>query len=226
MRQIVLAAGAGLTHAALLAAPPMLCIGVAAFAARPANWLLLALLAVAAAMEVWAVDSRVETGSPPPLCRLSALALFVGFWLALSERALRGTSVLSPHAMLGSILLLCGIVLRVWAIRSLGDRFVSDHRAAPLVTAGIYAVLRHPSETGQLLLAIGAALLVDSGWAMFWVAAAILPLTWLRLRQEERILTQESSAYGIYRARVDGLLPLRRLISYFPRAAPSRKESV
>jgi len=198
---------AAVAQVVLLAAVPMLACGLGPGLARAAGLLLLALLGIAAGAETLAVGARVETEPVPPLARASALALLAGFWLALTEGSLRAAPTHAVPGLLGGAALLSGVALRVAAIRTLGDDFVSTHRAGALVTGGVYRVLRHPSETGQLLLALGAALLAQSGASALWLAAVILPLTLLRLRREERALLRHAPAYAAYRARVGGLLP-------------------
>jgi protein-S-isoprenylcysteine O-methyltransferase Ste14 len=133
------------------------------------------------------------------------------FWLALAQapavREVPGTAAL----VLGGTALSGGIGLRIMAIRTLGAEFVSEHRASRLVTSGVYGILRHPSETGQLLLALGVTLLLCSSWSAAWLMAVILPLTLWRLRQEEAVLMDQLGGYAAYRHQVDGLVPLRLL---------------
>jgi protein-S-isoprenylcysteine O-methyltransferase Ste14 len=209
MRLRRLAPIAGIANAVLVAAPPLaLCGG----AMTPGAWMFLVLLALAAAAETTAVErSGPRQDELPLLSRLSALALLCGFWLALAEQLLAGDAAGGAALALGIAALLTGVVLRVAAIDALGVDFVSEHRATRLVTAGLYGVLRHPSETGQLLLAAGGALLLASRWSAVWLLFIVLPLTLLRLRQEEAVLAARLQAYPVYRRRVDGLFPLRRL---------------
>lgn len=72
--------------------------------------------------------------------------------------------------------------------------------------------MRHPSETGQPLVALGASLLLASRWSAAWLVLVILPLTLLRLGQEEAVLAAGLAEYDGYRRQVDGLLPLCFLV--------------
>ncbi|HEY8206146.1 MAG TPA: isoprenylcysteine carboxylmethyltransferase family protein [Myxococcaceae bacterium] len=91
----------------------------------------------------------------------------------------------------GAALMLMGGGLRLWAIHALGASFRTEHEVHEgqrLVRSGPYAFLRHPSELGLLIFALGAAALTGS-----WPAAAIwvlvlLPSSLLRLRREEAML--------------------------------------
>jgi protein-S-isoprenylcysteine O-methyltransferase Ste14 len=78
------------------------------------------------------------------------------------------------------------------------------------VTSGIHRRLRHPSETGHLMLALGAAALLASAWAALWIAAVVLPLGLARMRSEERALIARLPAYARYRATTPALVPSTR----------------
>lgn len=186
----------GVLQAALLAIGPLAFGGAVGAPAL----LLIALLCVAAAAEAFA--SRPDPRAPPWLARASAAALLVGFWLALC-----GTGVSPLATATGATLVAAGIALRIAAIVVLGEAFVSAHRASTLRTRGPYQVIRHPSETGQLLLALGAAVTTLSGPAFVWWALVVLPLTLVRVRDEERTLCA-SPAYRLYRASVPAILPV------------------
>ena len=186
----------GLFQAALLAVFPLV-------AGASLGWpalLLLALLCVAAASEAFV--SRPDPSAPPWLARASALALLVAFWLALG-----GASASPLAAVIGATLVVAGIALRTAAIVALGEAFVSAHRASTPRTHGLYRIIRHPSETGQLLLALGAAMTTLSWPAFTWWGLVVLPVTLVRVRDEERTLCA-SPAYRLYRASVPAFLPV------------------
>jgi protein-S-isoprenylcysteine O-methyltransferase Ste14 len=183
-------------QAFLVAGPPLL-YGV------PFSWtsiVLVVVLSLAAAIE--ATVSSPDGGPAPPLAIASALALLGAFWLALLGSRETGYLVMGA----GMFLLIGGITLRVLAIRALGTRFISAHRAELFVCGGIYGRLRHPSETGQLMLGLGAALLMGSFGALCWVALLMVPLTLRRLRHEETVLLR-IPGYSAYRGQVPGLIP-------------------
>ena len=112
--------------------------------------------------------------------------------------------------MIGSGFMSVGIALRYGAISLLGRQFRTEivPREGDLVTRGIYAKQRHPSETGLLLICGGAGLLSASWLALVATSFVILPLVLWRLRLEERQLNRAfGSKYTRYRQRVGGLLP-------------------
>ncbi len=111
----------------------------------------------------------------------------------------------------GIVVMLAGLVLRVWAILTLGRMFSvdvaiqSDHR---VVQHGPYARLRHPSYTGLLLVFLGYGLGLGNVASL---AIALVPTALVivyRVRVEERALREEFGAeYEAYAARTSRLVP-------------------
>ena len=91
----------------------------------------------------------------------------------------------------GVVAFLIGIGLRWTAMVQLRSSFkteVSITVDQPLVRTGVYRYLRHPSESGLLLIGLGAAMIGLSLPALLIWAAALLPLSILRIRLEEQQL--------------------------------------
>lgn len=70
-----------------------------------------------------------------------------------------------------------------------------------LVSTGLYAVVRHPMYFGNVVLMIGIPLALGSYWALLFVIPGLAVLA-LRIRDEEKVLTQELAGYGDYVQRV------------------------
>ena len=93
----------------------------------------------------------------------------------------------------GIVLIVAGIGLRAWSIATLGRFFQYQIKVQPghrVVTAGPYRYVRHPSYSGIALVLIGIALACDDVLSL--VAVVILGGVGLavRIRAEERQLTQ------------------------------------
>jgi protein-S-isoprenylcysteine O-methyltransferase Ste14 len=93
----------------------------------------------------------------------------------------------------GLVLIVAGIGLRAWSIATLGRFFQYQIKVQPghrVVTGGPYRYVRHPSYTGIALVLTGIALACDDVLSL--VAVAILGGVGLavRIRAEERQLTQ------------------------------------
>ncbi len=71
----------------------------------------------------------------------------------------------------------------------------------PLVSTGLYGVVRHPMYTGAAVMMVGTPLALDSLWGLLGVAASA-PVIVARIRDEEQMLTEELAGYPEYRTRV------------------------
>jgi protein-S-isoprenylcysteine O-methyltransferase Ste14 len=98
--------------------------------------------------------------------------------------------------LLGLVLLVIGIVIRWWAIHTLGKYFTytvlikDDHR---LIRAGIYKHLRHPSYAGALLAHVGLGLSFSNWFSLAFSSIPYFVAAFYRMRVEEQAL---ASAFG------------------------------
>lgn len=151
-----------------------------------------------------------EHGSPllTPLLGASLLTVFL---LAVFEASRAAAPQPAAIAWLGAPMMLLGVTLRATAIRALGPRFASEVRLVPghrLVQSGPYRLARHPSETGTLLLAFGAALLLTSPLAAALAACLLTPAVVHRTRLEDRMLQEAfGPTFEAYARRVPSLVP-------------------
>jgi protein-S-isoprenylcysteine O-methyltransferase Ste14 len=105
--------------------------------------------------------------------------------------------------VLGIPILLAGIVVFVWAARTLGSSFTPYPRPlqeGALVEHGPYRFVRHPVYGAGVLVLLGYGLLTSV------VATAAVPaiavLWWLKSSVEERHLAARFPAYDDYKRRV------------------------
>jgi protein-S-isoprenylcysteine O-methyltransferase len=113
--------------------------------------------------------------------------------------------------VVGITLMVAGMAFRLWSVRTLGRFFTVTVDVADgqrVVDSGPYAVLRHPSYTGMLIVYLGIGAALDS-WISLVLAPIPLLLTILeRIRHEERTLHEGlGSAYGAYARRTKRLVP-------------------
>jgi protein-S-isoprenylcysteine O-methyltransferase Ste14 len=110
------------------------------------------------------------------------------------------------------VILLAGLVLRSWSIKTLGAYFTAAVKVStdqPVITAGPYRMLRHPSYTGLLLAMTGVGL-ASANWVGV-AGMALLTLAGLlwRIHAEERaLLTTLGDPYRAYAAQHKRLVPL------------------
>jgi protein-S-isoprenylcysteine O-methyltransferase Ste14 len=145
------------------------------------------------------VRQRWRAGSPaardPTVVVLSAC--IVGAVVAAEQLGRRGPlrwpgGLVWPVAA-GIALMAAGVGLRAWSIATLGRFFQYQIKIQPghrVVTGGPYRYVRHPSYTGVALVLTGIALACDDVLSL--VAVAILGGVGLavRIRAEERQLTE------------------------------------
>jgi protein-S-isoprenylcysteine O-methyltransferase Ste14 len=111
---------------------------------------------------------------------------------------------------IGIVVFAAGVVLRVAAMRTLGNRFsvwVALQNSHVLVTGGLYRYLRHPSYTGALLALVGSGMVFRSELAVVIALTMVLPLM-PRMDAEEKMLIEEfGSQYIEYQDRTWRIIP-------------------
>jgi protein-S-isoprenylcysteine O-methyltransferase Ste14 len=116
-----------------------------------------------------------------------------------------------PVFVVGLVLMVAGLVIRQWAILTLGRFFTVDvrvHAGQTVVERGPYRWVRHPSYTGLLLVFVGVGLALGN-WASL-IVLALLPTAGLlvRIRSEERALVAAlGDEYVSYAATRRRLIP-------------------
>ena len=93
----------------------------------------------------------------------------------------------------GLVLMAAGIGLRAWSIVTLGRFFQYQIKVQPghqVVTRGPYRYVRHPSYTGIAMVLAGIALASGDVWSLLAVAVLGGAGLAVRIRAEERQLTQ------------------------------------
>jgi protein-S-isoprenylcysteine O-methyltransferase len=111
----------------------------------------------------------------------------------------------------GVALFAAGLILRWWAIVTLGRFFTVDvtiEKDHELVERGPFRVVRHPSYTGLLLAFVGFALTLRNWGAILIVLVPIFAAFIRRINVEEEALTRAlGEKYVAYVGRTKRLLP-------------------
>lgn len=106
-----------------------------------------------------------------------------------------------------------GIMARAIARLRSNARSHAKGGAAPILTDGLFALVRHPMYLGDVLWSLGLALALDAGYALL-----LVPVWWglragLAVFEEERLADKHGEVYTAYRARVPNrILPSPRRI--------------
>ena len=128
-------------------------------------------------------------------------------WAYLQEGALGSGWSLT----IGLGFLVAGIMLRIWAINTLGRYFtttvqiVNEHR---IVQNGPYAMIRHPSYTGAYLAYVAVGILFEA-WVGLFIAMVCMGIAYYqRIKAEEQtLMSQFGLHYLRYANRTKRLIP-------------------
>lgn len=138
----------------------------------------------------------------PPIVYLGAIALGLLLELAWPLR-------IAPNAIgvpLGAIAVLAGVVLFLYAVRTLrsADTSVPGNRpTTTIVRAGPFRFSRNPIYLSFALVVLGIALLVNSWWLVATLALAVALMAFVVIPREERYLESRfPSEYLPYKASV------------------------
>jgi len=116
----------------------------------------------------------------------------------------------STIGIAASVVTAIGLIILLWGRVSLAGNWSADvvlKEDHELIERGPYRYVRHPIYSGFILMAAGGVLLWGTITALV-VLCALPMVLWLKLSQEERLLTRHfPEAYPRYKARVKALVP-------------------
>jgi protein-S-isoprenylcysteine O-methyltransferase Ste14 len=141
---------------------------------------------------------------------ISAASIFVYFAPRIMPAAAIRPGAVAFAA--GMVILLAGLALRGWSFKTLGTYFTHTVMVSsdqPVISAGPYRLLRHPSYTGALMACAGVGL-ASANWAGLAVMT-LLPLGVLLRRihiEEDALLATLGDRYRAYASDHKRLVPL------------------
>jgi protein-S-isoprenylcysteine O-methyltransferase Ste14 len=136
---------------------------------------------------------------------ISVIVLLVAATYAISafDHRFGWSTVPLAVIVIGDVLVAVGIVTAQLVIIQNGyaSANIAVEKDQPLVSTGLYGVVRHPMYLGVVINMIGTPIALDSWWGFVTVALAI-PVFAARVVDEERMLVAELGGYREYQARV------------------------
>ncbi|MDP9099273.1 MAG: isoprenylcysteine carboxylmethyltransferase family protein [Verrucomicrobiota bacterium] len=149
----------------------------------------------------------------------SAISSFLPAWFR--NAVLPG---LPAIAWLGVVLGVCGVLLRLWAVLTLRDRYTRTlvvHDQHSIERSGPYRWVRHPGYLGSLLCLNGIALASGNVITLLASLVATSAAYTYRIKIEDEMLVAALGAtYAEYRTQVRALLPSLRSPHLTDRSRP------
>jgi protein-S-isoprenylcysteine O-methyltransferase Ste14 len=112
-------------------------------------------------------------------------------------------------SLVGDVLVATGLAVAMLVViqNAYAGTTVTVETEQTLVSTGLYGLVRHPMYTGNVIMMVGIPLALGSSWGLVIVIPGLVVLA-LRIRDEEKLLTQELSGYRKYTQQVhDRLVP-------------------
>lgn len=140
------------------------------------------------------------------------IVLFAGFGVCANHLVTEHGSlyILTIQSIVGLALAIIGYVfiiaahITLWRLYSSTLVIKENHQ---LITHGLYRFTRHPIYLGTITACIGFAVYASSLYG-FLIMSAQIPVFLIRIRIEERMLTEEfGDAYRIYNKNTRKLIP-------------------
>ena len=113
------------------------------------------------------------------------------------------SAVPAAISLIGDVLVAVGIGLVVLVIvqNSHAAVTVRVEEGQQLVSTGLYGLVRHPMYTSNIFLLVGTPLALGSYWGLLFVVPGLLVFA-VRIRDEEKLLSEELAGYREYMQRV------------------------
>lgn len=89
-------------------------------------------------------------------------------------------------------------IIRVFATNRYASRIIEVQQGQRVISAGPYAIVRHPMYAAQILLFPSFMLSLGTWWGCLFGALIVIPLV-LRIRNEEDVLLRDLPGYREYR---------------------------
>lgn len=113
------------------------------------------------------------------------------------------STVPTPVIIGGNVLVFVGLTIAQVVVvqNNYAGATITVEAGQPLVSTGLYGLVRHPMYFGTLIMMIGTPLALDSYWGLLAIAPALLILA-VRIDDEETMLREELSGYDAYMDKV------------------------
>lgn len=154
---------------------------------------------------------RRMSGGPTAEARTAQKVVMAGLYLSLAAMVVVSAldhrfgrpAVPAPICLAGDVLVAVGlgVVALVIIQNNHAATTVRVEAGQTVVSTGLYALVRHPMYTGNVIMMLGIPLALGSYWGLVFVVPGLLVLA-SRIRDEERLLRSELTGYREYTQKV------------------------
>ena len=181
----------------------------------PGAWLFLALLFVpmlimgivlfAKAPELLGkrLNNKEKEKAQKGVVALSGLMFPVGFIVSALDHRFGWSGVPTWLVIVASVLFLIGYGTYAEVMRENAylSRTVEVQKGQKVISSGLYGIVRHPMYLATLLMFIPMPLILGSFWGL--IPFAVYPIAiCIRIRNEEKVLTEGLDGYAEYKTKV------------------------
>jgi protein-S-isoprenylcysteine O-methyltransferase Ste14 len=157
-----------------------------------------------------ALQRRMKSG-PWSETRLAQRLIMIGLILtviavgvvsALDHR-FGWSTVPTAVVVIGNVLVLCGLGLAELVViqNNYAAATITVEKDQPVVSTGLYGVVRHPMYVGAMIMMVGMPLALGSYWGLLTMIPGVLVYV-ARITDEEKALRQELDGYQEYTEKV------------------------
>jgi protein-S-isoprenylcysteine O-methyltransferase Ste14 len=153
-----------------------------------------------------ALQDRMR-GGPTAETRMAQKVVIAGLYVSLAAMVVISAlghrfgwgRVPTAMCLVGDVLVAVGlgVVALVIIQNSYSAATVQVQAGQKVVSSGLYGLVRHPMYTGNVIMLIGIPLALGSYWGLVFVVPGLIVLG-LRIRDEEKLLTEELTGYREY----------------------------
>jgi protein-S-isoprenylcysteine O-methyltransferase Ste14 len=131
------------------------------------------------------------------------LGLFGMMALSAFDHRFGWSSVPAVVCVIGDLLVVAGLTVGMLVVlqNSYAAATVRVEEGQKLASRGLYRLVRHPMYAGNMILMVGIPLALGSYWGLLLLIPGLLVLVF-RIRDEEKLLTEELAGYRDYALRV------------------------
>lgn len=113
------------------------------------------------------------------------------------------SQVPTPIVVVGEVLVAAGLGMATMVVNqnSYAAATIRVEADQPVISTGLYGIVRHPMYLGAVIMMVGMPLALDSYWGLVTLVPGVAVLA-LRIADEEKMLLQELAGYDEYTQQV------------------------